>query len=143
MGACLWKSLTHLTDRLLAMNDLINSVVSKYEDFERGVPITKSVIDIKRYELVQLRLIISTETKKHQLVQRQPRPQKWGPSISLIWMISCPLQRLALLLHLLLLQRVIFYILTHFAALLDLDAFEVVVSLMHPHPLASQKQYPH
>ena len=37
------------TERLLSMNDLINSVVNKYEEFKKGSLDVQSVIDLKRY----------------------------------------------------------------------------------------------
>ena len=38
------------TDKLLNMNDLINSVVDKYEKFKQGLLDAKSAIDLRRFK---------------------------------------------------------------------------------------------
>jgi hypothetical protein len=41
-------------DRLLNMNDVINSVVNKYEQFKKGSLDAKSLIDLNRYDFLEL-----------------------------------------------------------------------------------------
>jgi hypothetical protein len=38
------------TDRLLGMNDLINSVMNKYEQFKKGALDVQSLIDLNRFD---------------------------------------------------------------------------------------------
>lgn len=40
------------TDRLLTMNDLINSVVNKYEQFKKGSLEVQSLIDLNRFDFL-------------------------------------------------------------------------------------------
>jgi hypothetical protein len=58
----------------LELNDLINSVLEKYNCFEKGEPITPSVIDIKKY--IDL-LLIEGMIRKRRMQLLRLHQQKW------------------------------------------------------------------